>query len=101
MCFRCNEKYSHDHKCKMKEQRELRMIVVKKEGEEYEIIEEGGMDQKELNALEVVEESQVVVELSINSVVGLSNPGTMKVKGVIQGKVAIVLIDCGVTRNFI
>ena len=101
MCFRCNEKYSHDHKCKMKEQRELRMIVVKKEGEEYEIIEEGGMDQKELNALEVVEESQVVVELSINSVVGLSNPGTMKVKEMIQGKVAIILIDCGVTRNFI
>ena len=23
LCFRCNEKYSHDHKCKMKEQREL------------------------------------------------------------------------------
>ena len=85
----------------MKEQRELRMIVVKKEGEEYEIIEEGGMDQKELNALEVVEESQVVVELSINSVVGLSNPGTMKVKGVIQGKVAIILIDCEATYNFI
>ena len=101
LCFRCNEKYSHDHKCKMKEQRELRMIVVKEEGEEYEIIEEGGIDQKELNAPEIVEESQVVVELSINYVVGLSNLGKMKVKEMIQGKVAIVLIDCGVTRNFI
>ena len=27
LCFRCNEKYSHDHKCKMKEQRELCMLV--------------------------------------------------------------------------
>ena len=33
--------------------------------------------------------------------VGLSNLGKMKVKEMIQGKVAIVLIDCGVTRNFI
>ena len=76
------------------------MIVVKEEGEEYEIIE-GGIDQKELNAPEIVEESQVVVELSINYVVGLSNLGKMKVKEMIQGNVDIVLIDCEVTRNFI
>ena len=42
-----------------------------------------------------------MVELSINSVVGLSNLGTMKVKGSIQGKAAIVLLDCGTTHNFI
>ena len=29
LCFRCNEKYSHDHKCKTREQRELKMLVVK------------------------------------------------------------------------
>lgn len=40
LCFQCNEKYSHDHKCKAKEQRELRMFVVKAENEEFEIIEE-------------------------------------------------------------
>ena len=99
LCFRCNEKYSHDHKCKMKEQRELRMIVMKGEGDEYEIVE-GGIDQGELNNLEVAEES-LVVELSINSIVGLSNPRTMKVKGLLQGKEIIVLIDCGATHNFI
>lgn len=53
LCFRCNEKYSHDHKCKMKEQKELRMIVVKEEGEKYKIIEEGGNDRKELNVIEI------------------------------------------------
>ena len=42
-----------------------------------------------------------MVELSINSVVRLSNPGTMKVKGEIQGRTAIVLVDCGATHNFI
>ena len=60
LCFRCNEKYSHDHKCKMKKQRELRMIVVKKKGDEYEIVEEGDTDRGELNNLEVAAESLVV-----------------------------------------
>ena len=79
LCFRCNEKYSHDHKCKTKELRELRMLVVNGDDEEYEIIEEGEETMKELKSIEIMEESQATVELSINSVVGLSNPGTMKV----------------------
>lgn len=52
LCFRCNEKYSHDHKCKTKEQRELRMFVVEGEGEEFKILEDDGRDQKELNIIE-------------------------------------------------
>ncbi|KAL4033230.1 hypothetical protein IC575_006316 [Cucumis melo] len=44
--FRCNEKYSHDHKCKNKEQRELRMYVIKSEDEEFEIIEEANYEEK-------------------------------------------------------
>ena len=101
LCFCCNEKYSHDHKCKTKEQRELCMLVVMAENEEYEIIEEDDTEQKELNVVEVVQEEQTVVVLSINSVVGLSNPVTMKVKGKLQGKEIIILIDCGATHNFI
>lgn len=42
-----------------------------------------------------------MVELSINSVVGLSNLGIMKVKGMIQDREVVVLIDCGATYNFI
>ena len=101
LCFRCNEKYSHDHKCKTKEHRELCMLVVMGENVEYEIIEEDSTEQKELNTIEVTGEEQTMVELSINSVVGLSNPGTMKVKGKLQGREVIVLIDCGATHNFI
>ncbi|TYJ97717.1 histone-lysine N-methyltransferase ASHR1 isoform X3 [Cucumis melo var. makuwa] len=77
LCFRCNE-YSTDHKCKMKELRELRMFVVIKEGEEYEIIEEEDPVEKHLAVLEVKEENKAFVELSINSIVGLNDPGTMK-----------------------
>ncbi|KAA0036455.1 Ty3/gypsy retrotransposon protein [Cucumis melo var. makuwa] len=81
LCFGCNEKYSIDHKCKMKELRELKMFAVIKEGEEYEIIEENATEEKTLAVLQVEEEQKAYAELSINSVVGLNDPGTMKVRG--------------------
>ncbi|TYK14861.1 Ty3/gypsy retrotransposon protein [Cucumis melo var. makuwa] len=99
--FRCNEKYSADHKCKMKELRELKMFVVIKEGEEYEIIEENTAEEKTLAVLQVEEEQKAFAELSLNFVVGLNDPGTMKVKGKLQEREVIILIDCGATHNFI
>ncbi|KAA0035415.1 peroxidase 64 [Cucumis melo var. makuwa] len=42
----CNEKYSADHKCKMKEQHELRMFVVTNNNEELEIIEEAETEKR-------------------------------------------------------
>ncbi|KAL0540117.1 hypothetical protein IC582_024347 [Cucumis melo] len=84
LCFRCNEKYSADHKCKMKELRELKMFVVIKEGEEYEIIEENTAEEKTLAILQVEEEQKAFAELSLNSVIRLNDPGTMKVKGKLQ-----------------
>ncbi|KAA0037390.1 ty3-gypsy retrotransposon protein [Cucumis melo var. makuwa] len=101
LCFRCNEKYSADHKCKMKELRELKMFVVIKEGEEYEIIEENTTEEKTLALLQVEEELKTFAELSLNSVVGLNDPGTMKVKGKLQEREVTILIDCGATHNFI
>ncbi|TYK29109.1 ty3-gypsy retrotransposon protein [Cucumis melo var. makuwa] len=53
LCFRCNEKYSTNHKYKAKEQRELRMFVVKSDKEELEIIEKDEVEKKELNAIEI------------------------------------------------
>lgn len=46
---------------------------------------------------EVLEE----VELSLNSVVGLSEPRTLKLKGEIHVLEVVILIDCGATHNFI
>lgn len=42
-----------------------------------------------------------MVELSLNFVVSLTNPGTMKLCGSIHTEGVIVLIDYGATHNFI
>ena len=42
-----------------------------------------------------------MVELSVNSVVGLSSPKTIKLLGEIKGEGVIVMIDSGATHNFI
>lgn len=41
------------------------------------------------------------VTISLNSVVGIDHPRTMKLVGTIKGERAIVMIDPGATRNFI
>lgn len=40
-------------------------------------------------------------ELSLNSVVGLTTPSTMKVRGTVGSKEVVILVDCGATHNFL
>lgn len=92
LCFRC----------KVKEQRDLRMFVVRENDEEVEIIEDEDYERnKEMKLLEAKEETRSVVELSVNSLVGLSNLGTMKVEGKIKVEEVIVLTNCCATHDFI
>lgn len=89
LCFRCEERYKVGHQCK---NRELWVLVQWGEEDEaaYEFLEEEP-------PLEVGEK----VKLSLNSVVGLSMPETMKLKGTVGSSDVVVLIECGTTHNFI
>ncbi|TYK05776.1 ty3-gypsy retrotransposon protein [Cucumis melo var. makuwa] len=90
LCYRCDEPFSKAHRCKNKE---LRLCVVSDnldDAEMEDIMNKGGM----------VEVSPVV-ELSLNSVVGLTAPGTFKVKGMVEDREIMIMIDCGATHNFI
>ncbi|TYK03052.1 Retrotransposable element Tf2 [Cucumis melo var. makuwa] len=66
----------------------------KDDKEEFKIVEEDKEEKKELNRIEINEDITTVVELSINSVVGLNDPETMKVRGKLFEEDVIILIDC-------
>lgn len=46
-------------------------------------------------------ESNVIIELSLNSVLALSMLRTMKLNGIINDTQVTMLIDCDATNNFI
>lgn len=102
LCLNCGERYFACHHCKIKEQRELRILVVWENDEEVEVIEENDQgEEKELKILEVEADLKSKAKISINFVVGMTNPGTMRLKGKIQEESVIILIDCGAIHNFI
>ncbi|KAA0053502.1 ty3-gypsy retroelement transposase [Cucumis melo var. makuwa] len=82
----------HGHRYKVKEQKELRLLMVHENGEELEIIEEEYYEgETEVKTMEVVIEENLNIKLSIIYVVGLTNPGTMMVKGKETSKYGVIL----------
>ncbi|KAA0061436.1 retrotransposon protein [Cucumis melo var. makuwa] len=98
LCFRCNEKYSHGHRCKIKEKRELMLFILNEEEstEEGESLEAPNIGQ-EIHQLEGPEETMI----EYRAITSLTTKGTMKLRGIVKGKEIIVLIDSGATHNFI
>ena len=94
LCFCCDEKYTISHRCK---NRELQVLMVHNEEMEDEGIDDERIPKDEGE----YEPGGEVVELSMNSVVGLTTPQTTKLRGDIKGHPVVVLIDRGATHNFI
>ncbi|KAA0058397.1 Retrovirus-related Pol polyprotein from transposon 297 family [Cucumis melo var. makuwa] len=85
LCFCCEERFFAGHKCKVKDQKELRVLVVRANGEELEVVEEEDLtEETEIQKAKIGKQEEPVIELSLNSVVGLTNPETMKIKGLIR-----------------
>ena len=90
LCYRCNEPFNKGHRCQNKE---LRLYLVANDLED--------MVMEDIENEGTMVEVSPVVELSLNSVEGLTTPSTFKIKGSVEGKEVMVMIDCGVTHNFI
>lgn len=97
--FRCNEKYSHGHRCKVKEKRKLMLFTMNEEEGEGEgnVLMEREEEVMELKNLKV----PIETEIQMRTIMGFSSKGTMKLKGVVKDKEVLILIDSGATHNFI
>lgn len=76
-CFRCEEKWSAGHRCK---KRELSVILMQGEGEGGE---DDGVSEDDVGCEEYGDEPKEAIQsgISLNSVVGISSPKTMKLMG--------------------
>ena len=92
LCFKCDEKFSPGHLCK----KELRVLLVHEDERE----EDNQFDKRATMEPSLIELKDAM-ELSLNSVVGLTTPGTMKIKGTIGSKEVIILVDSRATHNFL
>lgn len=59
------------------------------------------MEKENRGIVEEEEEENTMAEVSLNSVIGLSNPNMMILKGEIARQKVVVLIDSRATNNFI
>ncbi|KFK40867.1 hypothetical protein AALP_AA2G052000 [Arabis alpina] len=87
LCFRCDEKWHERHHC---HRRELSVMMVQEEGPDKEWVEEDETDSDE-EGVTVAE----MATLSLNSLVGISSPRTMKLKAKMLGTEVVVMIDSG------
>lgn len=94
LCYRCDEKFFVGHRCKA---RELRLLLASDDTE----LDNGDVESDDQEVTYKEEHVAELAELSLNTVVGFSDPGTMKVRGRVEQDEVIIFIDCGATHNFI
>jgi hypothetical protein len=91
LCFNCDSKYSKGHKCG-----EKKLFYIDCE-EEEEQEQEPSQDEK----VEAISSKELTPMISCNALARISTPQTLKIEGYIKKKKVIVLIDSGITHNFI
>ncbi|XP_056842618.1 uncharacterized protein LOC130495232 [Raphanus sativus] len=95
ICFKCKAPWSPAHRdvCPQKEFRVLTII----NGLELEVVDL----RDEIDDQPQDTNPQTLYTLSLNSYLGMESPRTTKMRGLIQNKEVIVMLDSGASHNFI
>jgi hypothetical protein len=94
LCYNCDDKYFSGHKCK--EQKKIMPILedVSKEDVVTPLVSESSETTN-------ITPPKVEPIISLNVLIGLSSPQTLKLIGYIKHRKVIILVDSGNTHNFI
>ena len=65
------------------------------------VVQEEEMAKEEIEDEGIMSEAIPLAKISLNSVVGLTNPKTLQARGCVGEQSVVVLIDPGATHNFI
>ena len=89
LCFRCDDKWLSRHRCKRKE---LQVIMIPEDIEDEGSTPDSKTEEEGTVGLESTE-VQKKIEVSFQSVAGLSTNSTMKLKGHLGAQEVVILID--------
>lgn len=78
LCFRCDGRYFRGHKCKTKEKRELKLLIVHEEEGEGSEVEVPTEDAPEIKVMEVADN----VEIALRSILGFLAKRDYEIKGI-------------------
>ncbi|RWV96603.1 hypothetical protein GW17_00040669 [Ensete ventricosum] len=92
LCWHCDEPWSREHHCK-----KGRLLVIEPAEDEDNETSEEALEPKE----EAIEEESQPADYAVHVLAGYSNSQMMKVGGLLKQQPITVLIDTGITNNFL
>ena len=108
LCFNCNEKFQPGHQCKSAKLFLLKgLYLFQESSSNVQLVE---LDDSKATLLQLNEDKSidsrsepkvVAVEITLYALLGSPSPGTIRIKGKINGHWLIILIDTGSIPNFV
>jgi hypothetical protein len=98
LCYNCGDKYFPGHKCK---EQNLFMAISKEISEEDDETPSMSKSPESTDTNPPSDPPEVEPTISLNALIGFSAPQTLKLIGYIKHQKVIILVDSGITHNFI